>query len=84
MAALPVVCNFEDGCILTMVSVDTEDTMDQVADKVAVHFVGRMLRPKPGRVMRVRLQGEGTFFERTARVAQVGWTPLTTIEIAYE
>lgn len=84
MAALPVVCNFEDGCILTMVSVDTEDTMDRVAEKVAEHFVGRMLRPKPGRVMRVRLQDGEAFFERSAKVSDLGWTQLTTIEIAYE
>ncbi len=84
MAALPVVCNFEDGCILTMVSVDTDDTMDQVAEKVAEHFVGRMLRPKPGKVMRIRLQDGERFFARDARVGELGWPALATIEIAYE
>lgn len=84
MQTLPLVCSFEDGCILTLVPVDTGATMDEVARSVAEHFVGRMLAPQPSKVMRVRLQGGNGFLPRNLRVEDAGWQPLTTIEIAYE
>jgi toluene monooxygenase system protein B len=84
MDALPLSCSFEDGCILTLVVVDRAGTMDDVARTVAEHFVGRMLPAKPGRIMRVRLQGETEFLPRELRVSDAGWVPMTTIQIAYE
>ncbi|MGH8595846.1 MAG: toluene-4-monooxygenase system B family protein [Gammaproteobacteria bacterium] len=84
MSALPLVCNFEDGCILTLVTVDTEFTMDQVAAEVAEHFVGRMLPIKTERTMRVRKQDTEKPLPRTLTVQQAGWVSLETIEIFYE
>ncbi len=84
MSALPVVCNFEDGCILTLITVDTSFTMDQVASEAAEHFAGRMLPRYPGRVMRVRLQDVPAPIAREETVARAGWVRLDTIEIYYE
>lgn len=83
MSALPIVCNFEDGCILTLVSVDTDFTMDAVAEAAAEHFAGRMLPLQPGRTMRVRLQ-DGQPLPRRMRVSDAGWVALDTVEIFYE
>lgn len=84
MSALPVVCNFEDGCILTLVTVDTAFTMDEVADAAAEHFAGRMLPLQPERTMRVRLQDAKAPLLRALTVHEAGWVPLDTIEIFYE
>ena len=84
MSALPVVCNFEDGCILTLITVDTAFTMDQVAQEAAEHFAGRMLPLKPDRTMRVRLQDGTAPLPRALTVRQAGWVYLDTIEIFYE
>lgn len=84
MEMLPLVCSFEDGCILTLVPVDTSGTMDDVARNVAEHFVGRMLPVQPGKTMRVRVQGDTEFLPRDLRVCDAGWRPMTTIQIGYE
>jgi hypothetical protein len=84
MDPLPLVCSFEDGCILTLVVVDAGASMDGVAAAVAEHFVGRMLPPQPGRTMRVRLQGSREFLPRALLARDAGWKPMTTIEIGYE
>lgn len=84
MEMLPLVFSFEDGCILTLVPVDTSGTMDDVARTAAEHFVGRMLPVQPDKIMRVRVQGQTAFLPRDLRVSEAGWRPMTTIQIAYE
>ncbi|MGH8518215.1 MAG: toluene-4-monooxygenase system B family protein [Panacagrimonas sp.] len=84
METLPLVCSFEDGCILTLVPVDVESTMDAVASTVAEHFAGRMLPLQPQLTMRVRKQGDTAYLPRDLRVRDAGWTALTTIQIGYE
>lgn len=84
MATLPLVASFEDGCILTLVPVDVDGTMDDVATAVAEHFAGRMMPLYPQRTLRVRKQGDSDFLPRELRVRDTGWTALTTIQLAYE
>ena len=83
MDMLPLVCSFEDGCILTLVPVSVDGTMDDVAAACAEHFVGRMLPLKPHLTMRVRQQGDVEFLPRDLRVRDAGWTALTTIQVGY-
>lgn len=83
MDMLPLVCSFEDGCILTLVPVPVDGTMDDVAAACAEHFAGRMLPLKPHLTMRVRLQGDVEFLPRDMRVRDAGWTPLTTVQVGY-
>jgi len=47
MALFPIVGRFEGDFVPHLVAVDTEDTIDQVAEKVAVHTVGRRLPENP-------------------------------------
>lgn len=84
MDMLPLVCSFEDGCILTLVPVPVDGTMDDVAAACAEHFAGRMLPTKPHLTMRVREQGDTAFLPRDMRVRDTGWKQLTTIQVGYE
>lgn len=84
MNMLPLVCSFENGCVLTLVPVPLDGTMDEVAEACAEHFAGRMLPRYPDLVMRVRKQGDTEFLPRDLRVRDAGWSHLTTIQVAYE
>lgn len=84
MEMLPLVCSFEDGCVLTLVPVDVESTMDEVAASMAEHFAGRMLSPRPGQALRVRAQGDVLYLPRNLRVRDTGWPPMTTVQVGYE
>ncbi len=48
MAQFPIYGRFVGDCIPHLVAVDTEDTMALVAEKIALHSVGRRVRPRPG------------------------------------
>jgi toluene monooxygenase system protein B len=84
MTSLPVVCNFEDGIILTLITVNKDFTMDQVAEEAAEHFAGRTLPLQPDRPMRVRLQGAENLLPRDLTVEEAKWVPLDTVEVVYE
>ena len=48
MALFPITGRFVGDFVPHLVAVDTDDTMDQVADKVAVHSVGRRVARPAG------------------------------------
>ena len=77
-------CNFEDGIILTLITVNKDFTMDQVAKEAAEHFAGRTLPQEIDRLMRVRLQGAENLLPRDLTVEQAKWVPLDTVEVGYE
>lgn len=83
MDIIPLVCSFEDGCVLTLVPVQTDATMDEVAASMAEHFAGRMLVPRPDLPLRVRAQGDADFLPRDMRVRDTGWPPMTTVQVGY-
>lgn len=43
MALFPIIGRFDGDFVPHLVAVDTEDSMDQIAEKVAVHAVGRRM-----------------------------------------
>lgn len=47
MALFPIIGRFEGDFCAHLVAVDTDDTFDQIAEKVAVHTVGRRLPVNP-------------------------------------
>ena len=47
MALIPIYGRFVGDFTAHLVAVDTEDTMDEVAAKIAVHAVGRRLPEEP-------------------------------------
>ena len=48
MALFPIYGVFKGDFVPHLVAVDTDDTMHQVAEKIAVHSVGRRVPDRPG------------------------------------
>jgi toluene monooxygenase system protein B len=83
MAALPICSNFEGDFVLQLIPVDTEDTMDQVAEKCAYHSVGRRVAPQPDKILRVRLHQSTENYPRDMKVSEAGWRVTETIDITF-
>lgn len=83
MALFPIISNFQHDFVLQLVPVDTDNTMDEVAAAAAHHSVGRRVASQPGRVVRVRRQGEAGFLPRTARLHQTDIAPMETLEFIF-
>ena len=83
MALFPIHSNFEGDFVIQLVPVDTEDTLDQVAEKCAHHSVNRRVRPQPDKVMRVRRHEDKKLFPRDTRVAEAGLRPTETLDILF-
>jgi len=85
MALFPLVSNVEGDFVLQLLPVDTDDTMDQVAEKAAFHSIGRRVAaPADGTLLRVREQGSTTPFARDVTVAGSGLLPMACIEVFAE
>lgn len=83
MAMFPIHSNFQGDFVVQLVPVDSEDTMDQVAEKCAYHSVGRRVKKRPG-VMRVRKHKSSTLFDRNLKVSSSGLKPAEVLDIIYE
>ncbi len=83
MADFPMISNFQYDFVLQLVTVDTEDTMDEVAAKAAFHSVGRRVAPRPDKVVRVRRQGGESFFPREAKVIETDIKPMEALEFIF-
>jgi toluene monooxygenase system protein B len=84
MAAFPLNSNFEGDFVIQLVAVDSEDTMDAVAEKCAYHSVGRRVTPQPDKIMRVRKHGDTLLLPRDLRVCDAGLRPTETIDVVFE
>lgn len=85
MALFPLVSNVEGDFVLQLLPVDTDDTMDQVAEKAAYHSIGRRVGAlSPGARLRVREQGNATPFAPDLTVAASGLAPMACIEVYSE
>lgn len=83
MALFPVISNFQYDFVLQLVAVDTENTMDEVAAAAAHHSVGRRVAPRPGKVVRVRRQGDEGFFPREQKLGESGIQPMEALEFIF-
>lgn len=83
MALFPLHSNFQADFVVQLVAVDSEDTMDRVAEQCAHHSVNRRVRPQPG-VMRVRRHLAEDFFPRDMKVSESGLRPTEIIDIIYQ
>lgn len=84
MAMFPLTANVEGDFVLQLVAVDTENTMDEVAQAAAHHSVGRRVARRPGCAMRVRRQGAAEAFPRQQRLADSGLRPMECVEVVWE
>lgn len=83
MALFPLISNFQYDFVLQLLPVDTENTMDEVAAAAAHHSVGRRVAPQPGKVVRVRRQGDAEFFPRDLKLVESGIKPMETLEFIF-
>jgi toluene monooxygenase system protein B len=85
MALYPLVSNFQGDFVLQLLPVDTDDTMDQVAEKAAFHTVGRRVWDLPeGTVLRVREQDAAEPIGRDVTVIASGLIPMACITVYAE
>ena len=83
MAAFPLFSNFQHDFVIQLVPVDTENTMDEVAEAAAYHSVGRRVAAQPDKILRVRKQDSEEFFPRNMKVKDSGLKPTETVEIIF-
>ncbi len=83
MALFPIYGVFKGDFVPHLVAVDTEDTMAQVVDKIAVHSVGRRMPIKPGGSYQVQIAQ--TLVDLKAPLSQVmaqtGLKPLQWVTV---
>ena len=87
MALFPIMSNFERDFVVQLVPVDTDDTMDQVAEKCAYHSLNRRVLPQEGKVLRVRRHEDGTVFPRDMTLGKAietaGVRPTEALDIIF-
>ncbi len=83
MALFPIYGRFVGDCFAHLVAVDTGDTMAQVAEKIAVHSVGRRVRPRPGGHGYEVLVG-GNRIDGDAVLGSLGLHPLDWVDVRFE
>ncbi|HJU09764.1 MAG TPA: toluene-4-monooxygenase system B family protein [Candidatus Binataceae bacterium] len=81
MAIAPIQAAFRGDFVVLLVSVDDQDTMDMVAQKVAYHVIGRRLPPRDAR-MRVRYKDQ--VLPPGLTVSQAGILPMSFVEVFYD
>ena len=81
MAMFPIHSNFQGDFVVQLVPVDSDDTMDQVAEKCAYHSVGRRVKKRSG-ILRRHKSIE--LFDRNTKVCDSGLKPTEVIDIIYE
>ncbi|MEX3791531.1 toluene-4-monooxygenase system B family protein [Paraburkholderia sp. BR14374] len=83
MALVPVISNFQYDFVLQLVTVDTDNSMDEIAVAASQHSVGRRVAPQPDKVIRVRRQGSKQFYPRNAKLAETDIKPMETLEFIF-
>lgn len=86
MALFPIYGLFEGDFVPHLVAVDTDDTMDQVAAKIAVHSVGRRVAHGAGGARYHIRIGERTVPNAHALsqvLAETGLKPLEWVTVAW-
>jgi toluene monooxygenase system protein B len=83
MADFPINSNFEGDFVLQVVLVDTEDSMDEVAEKCAYHSVGRRVAPQPDKVMRVRNHETQVVYPRDMKVCDANLRATEALDVIF-
>jgi toluene monooxygenase system protein B len=81
MALLPLQAVFRGDFVALFVSVDDQDTMDMVAQKVAYHVVHRRLPPQDAPL---RVQYNDRVLPPDQTVAQAGMPPMSFVQVFYD
>lgn len=82
MALFPIYGRFVGDFVPHLVAVDTEDTMDVVAEKVAVHSVGRRV-PVPAEPAGYDVFLNGSLVPPTTRLGELDLIPLQWLDVQF-
>jgi hypothetical protein len=82
MALFPIYGRFIGACVPHLVAADTDDTMAQVAEKIAVHSVGRRVRPRPGG-NGFEVLVSGNLVDGDAVLGSLGLHPLDWVDVRF-
>jgi hypothetical protein len=83
MAVIPVYGRFVGDFTAHLVAVDTEDTIDEVAAKIAAHAVGRRLPEQPG-ATGLEVLAEGRSLAPTSRLKDFAPRPLQWLDVRWK
>lgn len=82
MALFPIYGHFIGDFLPHLVAVDTDDTMAQVAEKIAVHSVGRRIPPRPdGKGFEVLVSGR--LVGGDVVLGSLGLSPLDWVDVRF-
>jgi toluene monooxygenase system protein B len=81
MATVPLQAAFRGDFALLLVSVDDQDTMEVVAQKVAYHVIRRRLPPRDAPM---RVQYNNRILAPDQTVTEAGIAPLSFVEVFYD
>ncbi len=84
MAALPLALLFEGDFVVKLLVVESEDTMDGVAEKARDFTIGVHIADQPGKTIRVRTEGSDQPFPREVTVADSGLEPMDGVNLYFE
>lgn len=82
MALFPIIGRFVGDFVPHLVAVDTEDDMDAVAQKVAVHSVGRRVR-KPDGNPTYDVYLDDTKLDPSTRLGELNLLPLQWLDVRF-
>lgn len=82
MALFPITGRFVGDFVPHLVAVDTDDTMDVVAEKVAVHAVGRRI-PLPEAWHGYEVLLDGNVVAPEATLGSLGLAPMQWLDVRF-
>jgi len=68
MSQVPLSWSVEGDYEARMIAVDSEDTIDQLAQAIAPFAIGRWVPEQPDKTMRIRVQGKSELLPRNGKV----------------
>ena len=83
MSALPVISNFQGDFVLQLVLAESAGTIAELAAAAAVHSVGKRVAAQPGKVIRVRKQGQTSFYAQHVKLEQTDIKPMDCLEFIF-
>jgi toluene monooxygenase system protein B len=82
MAAFPIYGRFVGDFGALLVSVDTEDTMDEIGAKVAAHVIGRRLPDEPS-ATGYQVLVDGRVVDASTRLKDLSVSPLQWFDVRW-
>jgi hypothetical protein len=83
MALIPIYGRFVGDFAAHLVAVDTDDTIDEVAAKIAVHAVGRRL-PRPAQASGFEVMVDGRTLAPGSRLRDIELRPLQWLDVRWK